>query len=95
MDFKEQFKVIILLIVLIALVGALWQIPQTTVNFATNVLLSIATSAILSGICGQLIEAFSGEIFKKITINIPIWKFHLPITLFAILTIILKIVLFK
>ena len=86
MDFREKFEVIIGVIVLVAVVGALLNLPQNLVNLIISWLLSIGVGVILSGICGELIEAFTGDFFKQIFVNIEVWKFHFSIPLFVILT---------
>lgn len=92
---KEILDLIIGLIIVVAVLGVYFNIPTETINLIIELLVSIFIGVILSMVAGSLIEAFTGNILKKISLNIPITKnFSISISVFVIATFIVKILLF-
>jgi hypothetical protein len=91
----EKFKVVILLIVVLTLIGTIYDWQATTISTITNWLLAIGTGFILSGVAGGIIESFSGNYLKNILIPIKIGEFTFSISVFFILTIGLRFWLFN
>ncbi|HLB69630.1 MAG: hypothetical protein OIN88_08670 [Candidatus Methanoperedens sp.] len=95
MDHIEKFKVVIWIIVAVAILGALFGLSQNVVSMITEWLISVGIGIILSGISGEIVETFSGNFFKKIFIIIPIGQFNFSLSLFPIITFIVKMWLFN
>jgi hypothetical protein len=97
MDFREKFKTIIWIVVLVIIIGTILNVPTNITDLIVNLLLSIGIGIIISGICGSIIEALpGGEFLKKIAINIEIKgiNFSVTISLFTIAVILLRMYLF-
>ena len=95
MNLKEKIQLIILAIVVIAIIGILYNWSTHIIDLLINWSMAITISLILSTVAGKLIESFSGDLLKNIFFVVKLWKFDVSISLFAILTIILKIWLFR
>lgn len=87
-------ELIIYAILVVAIVGALLNIPQWLTNGVIQLFVSAFVGSLLSLVAGSLVEAFSGDQLKKIALNIEIYGFEFSITAFAIATIIVRIWLF-
>jgi hypothetical protein len=96
MDEKDidKLKLIIYLIVLVAIIGAFLNIPNWLTNIAIQWLVGVFGGMVCSLIAGSLIEAFTGNLLKKIALNIEIFGIGFSITAFAIATLVVKIWLF-
>ena len=93
-DKTEPLKLIMVLVTGVGIIGALFNMTELT-NQIIQWLVSIFISMALSISVGSLIEACSGDILKKIFINIKIVdKINIPIPLFLITTYFIKIWLF-
>jgi len=79
-------KIFVYVVIIMALLG----FSGSAINRVSEWFVPIFISLILSIVAGQLIEAFGGGFLRTITINVPIWKFKFPVTLFAILVFIIK-----
>ncbi len=90
----DKLKLILFGIILVALFGAFFNVPPTLTNRIIQWLVSAFTGAVLSIVAGSFVEAFTGDLLKKIAFNIPIFNFEFSITFFTIATIIVKILLF-
>ena len=91
MTLKEKIQLILGAIIIIAIVGTLYNWPSQIIDLLINWSMSIMISLILSAIAGKLIESLSGDLLK----NIFLVKFDVSISLFTILTFILKLWLFR
>lgn len=90
----NKLKLIIYAIVVIAIVGAFLNIPASLTNTAIQWLVGAFAGLVCSIVAGSLVEAFTGDLLKKIALNIEIYGLGLSITAFAIATFIVKIWLF-
>jgi len=95
MKVKEAFQTLIHGIILIALIGALIGLSSATIDSLIKLFISLGISLVFSAIVGGFIELFSDDKLKKIfwTLDLEIFDFdiHIPISLFTISTIIIKI----
>jgi hypothetical protein len=94
MNLKEKFQIIIALIILVAFLGAYFNIPAETINQVVEWLVSIMIGILLAAVSGALVEAFTGDLLKTIFIRVEIKGFSFSISIFVIATIIVKILLF-
>jgi len=81
-------------IILVAFLGAVFNIPFALTNIIIQWLIGIFVGSLCSLVAGTLVEAFTGDLLKTITITIEISDFHISITVFAIVTFVVKIWLF-
>lgn len=95
MNHEEKFELIIKIIIGVAFLGFLLGWSQGMIDKVIDWLMAVAISVVLSGVAGGLIEGFTGDFFKTISLNIPVGKFNISISVFLILTLILKFTLFK
>jgi len=92
---EDKLNLIIVLIVIVAIVGAYLGLSTEAINQVIEWLISIFIGILLSSVAGSLIEAFTGNLLKKIFLNIPIYgKFKVSISAFAITTFVVKVLLF-
>jgi len=92
---KNKLQLIILLIVLVAITGAFLGIPQDWTNQIIQWLVSAFIGTVFSMVAASFVEAFTGDLLKKILITIEITDdIKFSISLFAIATIIVKYLLF-
>lgn len=87
-------ELIIYLIILVAFLGAVFNIPLALTNMVIQWLVGMFVGSLFSLIAGMLVEAFTGDLLKTITLTIEIGDFHISITVFAIVTFIVKVRLF-
>lgn len=90
----RNLELILYLIVLVAFLGAVFKIPSALTNMVIQWLVGMFVGSVLSLVAGSLVEAFTGDILKKITLTFDIGDFHVSITVFAIATFIVKVWLF-
>jgi len=91
---KDKLELIVYLIVLVAFLGAVFNIPAALTNWVIQWLVGVFVGSVFSLVAGALVEAFTGDLLKTITLTIEIRDFHISITVFAIVTFIVKIWLF-
>lgn len=96
MEKKDVNKLYLVLyaIVGIAVIGVLLNIPAWLTNTVIQWLVGLFGGLVCSMVAGTLVKAFTGDVLKKIALNIEIYGFGLSITAFAIATFIVKIWLF-
>lgn len=94
MHWKEKFEAVLSIIIGIAIIGTLlgWpdKIITVAIEWGTSALIGIA----MSGISGELVERFTRDTLKNITITVPIAGFNFSVTLFFIATIVVRFWLF-
>ena len=93
-DNPKKLELIIYLIVLVAVLGAVFNIPSALTNLAVQWLISAFIGSVCSLVAGSIVEAITGDLLKKITLTISIDDFQISITAFAIATFIVKVWLF-
>ena len=93
-DDIEKLKIPIYLIVLVAIIGAFFNIPLALANWVIQYLVSAFIGSIFSLIAGTLVEAFTGDFLKKIALTFEIFGFQFSFTVFAIAVFIVKVWLF-
>lgn len=95
-DEVEKLRLILLFIVLVAVAEALFGIPQDWTNAVIQWLISAFISGVFSVVAASLVEAFTGDLLKTILITINITRgVEFSISLFAIATIAVKLLLFR
>ncbi len=90
-DRTKTLKLIVYLIVLVAFLGAVFNIPFALTNLIIQWLVGAFVGSVFSLVAGYLVEAFTGDLLKKITLTISIGDFDVSITAFAIVTFIVKV----
>jgi hypothetical protein len=90
----SKLELIIYLIVLVAFLGAIFNIPAALTNWIIQYLVSMFIGSVFSLVAGSLVEAFTGDFLKKISLIIKIGDFKFSITALAIATFIVKVWLF-
>jgi hypothetical protein len=95
MKLKEIFQIAIYLMIIVVILADIFKWSQNTINILFDWIVALLLSAVLSAISGALIEKYTGDTFKRISWTVKVWKFDFSFTLFPILTIILKYLLFK
>ena len=95
MDLKKAIQIFFYGIILIALVGTLIGLSTKALDNIIGLFISLAVSLILSAFVGKIIEAFSDdtlkEIFWVVEFEVFGYEIELPISLFTILTIVIKL----
>lgn len=90
----DKSRMIIYAIILVAVVGAFLNVPSWLTNSVIQWLVGAFVGLIFSIVAGSLVEAFTGDLLKKIALNIELHGLEFSITAFAIATFIVKIWLF-
>jgi len=90
----KTIEIVVYLIILVAVLGALFNIPAAVTNWIIQWLIGALVGSVFSLVAGAIVEAFTGELLKKITLTIGNGDFDFSITAFAIATFIVKIWLF-
>jgi len=94
-EFENKIKRFLAIIILVTFIGSYFGLSNDTISWIVEWIISLMVGFILSFICGSIIESFTDDILKKISITIPIGeKYGFSITLFAIVTFLLKLYLF-
>ncbi|HLE75839.1 MAG TPA: hypothetical protein VI864_07345 [Candidatus Bathyarchaeia archaeon] len=91
---SDKLMLILYAIVLVAVLGAFLNIPLALTNTIIQWLVGAFIGSVCSLVAGYLVEAFSGDLLKRIALNITISGFEFSITAFAIATFIVKVWLF-
>jgi len=90
----EKLKIPIYLIVLVAVLGALFNIPSALTNWFMQYLIGAFVGSVFSLVAGALIEAVTGDLLKRITLTFEVFGFHFSFTVFAVATFAVKVWLF-
>ena len=90
----EKLELIIYLIILIAFLGAAFNIPWALTNWIIQWLISAFIGSTFSLVAGAIVEAFTGDVLKKYALTISIGSLKFSITAFAVATFIVKVALF-
>jgi len=91
---EEKLNLIISIIIIVVVVGALLGISAEAIEKIVELLVSVFIGIMLSMVAGSLVEAFTGNILKTILIPIKIKGFKFSISVFVIVTFIVKVLLF-
>jgi hypothetical protein len=91
MKFKIAVQIFVGGIIVIAILMAVLGFNGAQIDKVVQWFIPLGLNFIMSSFVGTIIEAYGGDVLKKIVLNIPIWKFNFSISLFAILTIAIKI----
>ena len=88
---KNLFYILVVIVVGLSFLG----VPSEIINFVIKIFIKyIILGAISSLVVGRLIEAFSGDILKKIFINLEIKGIKISVSAFVITVLILKLFIF-
>ena len=91
---EEKLSLIISIIIIVVVAGALLGISAETIEKIVELLVSVFIGILLSMVAGSLVQAFTGNILKKILLPINIKGFKFSISVFVIVTFIVKVLLF-
>jgi len=91
---EGKLKLIISVIIIVVVVGALLGISAETIEKIVELLVSVFIGVLLSMVAGSLVQAFTGDILRMILIPINIKGFKFSISVFVIVTFIVKVLLF-
>lgn len=94
MHWEDRFKTVLELIICIAILGAFFGLPDEIITLAIEWGASILIGIVMSGISGQLVESFTGDSLKNITLTVPIAGFNFSVPLFIIATLMVRFWLF-
>ena len=85
----------IFLIAVVSIVGSYLGLSNETIETINQFIISFMIGFVFSTISGWIVESFTGDFLKKITLTIHIYKgFSISISVFFITTFIVKILLF-
>lgn len=76
-------------------VFSLFGASQEVIKWVGNLFVSIFIGAVFSIMCGMIIENFGGNCLKKYSLILKVGKIKISVSLFIIVTVLLKILLFK
>lgn len=88
--FKKSVQIFVGVIIVVAVAMTVLGFSGFQIDKVINWIIPIGISFILSAFIGTIIEAYGGDGLKNVTLTIPIGKFHFSISLFTLLTILLK-----
>ncbi|MFA5176373.1 MAG: hypothetical protein WC413_03905 [Candidatus Nanoarchaeia archaeon] len=95
MEVKRAFQILVYGIVLIALIGTLIGLSTKVVDNIINLFISAGLGLVFAAISGKVIELFSDDTLKEIfwTVEFELWGYEIeiPISLFTIFTIIIRL----
>jgi hypothetical protein len=96
MSKEETNKIqgILILIIVVVLAAAFLGIPQWLTNWIVQWLISALVGAVFSMVAAAIVEGFTGDLLKAITLTFEIGDIKFSFTAFAIVTIIAKLWLF-
>ncbi|MFH1290849.1 MAG: hypothetical protein ABIH92_05605 [Nanoarchaeota archaeon] len=90
MDFKKAVQIFVGGIIIIGVLMAVLGFNGEQIDLVIQWFIPLGLNFIFSSLVGTIIEAYGGEGLKKISLTIPIWRFSFSISLFVILTAIIK-----
>ncbi len=90
-NIRRLFYLLIIVVVILALVGA----SEGQINFVVNVFASAILGAVTSLIAASIIEAFTGDALKFVLMTVEIRGFEFSVSLFFVATVILKLLIFR
>lgn len=91
---EEKLRLILYLIIVVVIVTTFLGISTEIIETIVELLVSIFIGVLLSMVAGSLVEAFTGNLLKTILIPINIKGFKFSISVFVIVTFIVKVLLF-
>lgn len=91
---EDKLRLILYLIILVAFLGAVFHIPLALTNWVIQYLIGAFIGSVFSLVAGALVEAFTGDLLKTITLTFEVFGFQFSFTVFAIATFIVKVWLF-
>ncbi len=92
-EMKDKVKIILYISIFIILILSL-KGKQNYIDMINKWLPSILISIVTTSISQIILQKFTGTFFEKILLPIKIGEFRFYISLFLILTIIIKLILF-
>jgi len=78
-------------IIVIGVLMAILGFNGNQIDYVIQWLIPLGINFILSSLVGTLIDAYGGRFLRNVTLTVPIWKFKFSISIFAILTFVIKI----
>jgi len=92
---EDKLRLILLLIVLVALAGVAFGLPQFLTTWLIEWLISAFIGTVFSIVAASIVVGFTGDLLKGILITIKITdEIKFSISLFTIATIVVKYLLF-
>jgi hypothetical protein len=95
MKFEQAVNLFVGTIIFLGIIMALLGFNGVSIDKTINWLIPLGISFISSALIGELVEKYSGDFFKKITLTYNIFDYEFSITAFPILVFIIKFWLFK
>jgi len=95
MDWREKVKAILGVVILIAVAGTLFGWPDKIIQVVSEWSMTLVIAVIISGISGELVERFTGDTLKTITLTVEIAGTNFSISLFLITTWVVRFLLFS
>ena len=89
-SFKRAIQIFVGGIIIIGVVMAVLGFNGNQIDGVIQWFIPLSLNFVFSSLIGTIIEAYGGEGLKKITLTIPIWKFNISISVFAVLVLIIK-----
>jgi large-conductance mechanosensitive channel len=90
----KKIQEILISIIIVVVAAAFLRIPQWLTNWIVQWLISALVGTVFSMTAAAIVEAFTGDLLKSITLTVEIGDFKFSVTAFAIVTIIVKLWLF-
>jgi hypothetical protein len=86
---------IIIAIVVVAVIAGLLGIPSMITEWLIQWLVSMIVGGVMSIVAGELVEAFTGDWLKKISLNFSIFGLEVSLSAFLVATVLVKFWLFR
>jgi hypothetical protein len=91
---KKKLEKILDAIVVVAIIAAFLGIPQWITDWVIQWLISAFIGTLFSLVAASLVEAFTNDFLKTISLTVEVKNYKFSITLFAIATLLVKFGLF-
>jgi len=91
----DRVQLILVLVIIVTVVGAYLGISQRMVDQVVLWLVSLLIGAVMSFLAGSLVEAATGDWLKRVSIQWEIAGRPVSVSLFVIVTLLVRFLLFK
>lgn len=92
--FFDKLQWAVGLMLILSIIFVLWG-KTAYVEYVNSWGTSIVASIMTTGVCQILIQRLSGDFFEKIPLTVPIMGMRFSLPLFVVITILVKIILFR
>lgn len=94
MNTKNKVKILVQIIIIIILLGTIFNISVEVTDYYVDFVLSAIIGIITSAVAASFVERLNGNVLKKIFLTFEIKEFKFSISVFVIVTFLVKIWLF-